>query len=136
MKNIAENTRFIRSLATSAGFDHCGITAAVPLDEDAHKLEQWLHHGMHGSMQYMEKHFDLRVNPYKLLPGARSVICFLMNYYPQVLQDKGSPKVSKYAYGRDYHEVIRPKLNSILRQMKEKIGDFQGRGFVDSAAVM
>ena len=136
MKNIAENTRFIRSLAASAGFDHCGITAAVPLDDDARKLEQWLHHGMHGSMQYMEKHFDLRVNPYKLLPGAKSVICFLMNYYPLAKQDPAAPGISKYAYGRDYHEVIRPKLNFVLHALKEKIGDFRGRGFVDSAPVM
>ncbi len=134
--NISENTRFIRSLAASAGFDHCGIAAAVPLDEDARKLEQWLHQGMHGNMHYMEKHFDLRVNPYKLLPGARSVISFLMNYYPANRQVKGSPKISKYAYGKDYHEVIRPKLNFIISQMKEKIGDFQGRGFVDSAPVL
>jgi epoxyqueuosine reductase len=136
MQNIAENTRFIRSLAASAGFDHCGITAAVPLDDDARKLEQWLQHGMHGGMHYMEKYFDIRVNPYKLLPGAKSVICFLMNYYPSVKQDPAAPKISKYAYGRDYHEVIRPKLNFILHELKEKIGDFQGRGFVDSAPVM
>ena len=136
MKNIAENTRFIRSLAASAGFDHCGITAAVTLDDDARKLEQWLQHGMHGGMHYMEKYFDIRVNPYKLLPDAKSVICFLMNYYPSVKQDPAAPKISKYAYGRDYHEVIRPKLNFILHELKGKIGDFQGRGFVDSAPVM
>ncbi|MDP4214156.1 MAG: tRNA epoxyqueuosine(34) reductase QueG [Bacteroidota bacterium] len=134
--NLSETTQFIRSLASSAGFDHCGIAAAVPLDEDARKLEAWLHQGMHGSMHYMEKHFDLRVNPYKLLPGARSVISLLINYYPAARQPEGSPKVSKYAYSKDYHEVIRPKLNAIILQMKEKIGDFQGRGFVDSAPVL
>ena len=134
--NITENTRFIRSLATSAGFDYCGIAEAKPLDEDARKLEHWLRQGMHGSMNYMEKHFDLRVNPYKLLPGAKSVISFLLNYYPSGEQEKDAPKVSKYAYGKDYHEVIRPKLNFILGGMKAKIGDFQGRGFVDSAPVL
>jgi epoxyqueuosine reductase len=134
--NITENTRFIRSLATSAGFDYCGIAEAKPLDEDARKLEHWLHQGMHGSMNYMEKHFDLRVNPYKLLPGAKSVISFLLNYYTSDEQEKDAPKVSKYAFGKDYHEVIRPKLNFILGGMKAKIGDFQGRGFVDSAPVL
>jgi epoxyqueuosine reductase len=134
--NIAEKTHFVRSLAASAGFDYCGIAAATPLDEDARRLESWLHQGMHGSMKYMENHFDLRVNPYKLLPGARSVICFLMNYFPAVQQSSGSPKISKYAYGQDYHEVIRPKLNFVLSEMKSRIGDFQGRGFVDSAPVL
>jgi epoxyqueuosine reductase len=84
----------------------------------------------------MEKHFDLRVNPYKLLPGAKSVICFLINYFPDTDQENNAPKISKYAYGKDYHEIIRPKLQFILAQMKEKIGDFHGRGFVDSAPVL
>lgn len=134
--NTAETSQFIRSLASAAGFDHCGMAAAAPLDEDARKLERWLHQGMHGTMHYMEKNFDLRVNPYKLLPGARSVISFLMNYFPEVQQEQDTPKISKYAYGRDYHEVIRPKLNAILGEMKDKIGDFEGRGFVDSAPVL
>ncbi|HVY73827.1 MAG TPA: tRNA epoxyqueuosine(34) reductase QueG [Puia sp.] len=136
MKNISKHTQLIRSLAAAAGFDYCGIAAAEPLDEDARRLEQWLHHGLHGTMGYMEKHFDLRVNPYKLLPGAKSVISFLMNYYPAVKQDENNPKISKYAYGKDYHDIIRPKLNFILARMKEEIGDFQGRGFVDSAPVL
>jgi epoxyqueuosine reductase len=84
----------------------------------------------------MEKHFELRVNPYKLLPGAKSVICFLFNYFPALDQEKNIPKVSKYALGKDYHDVIRPKLQYLLAQMKEKFGDFQGRGFVDSAPVL
>ena len=86
-------------------------------------------------MHYMEKHFELRVNPYKLLPGAKSVICFLINYFPDTDQEKNTPKISKYAYGKDYHEMIRPKLQNIL-SMKEKFGDFHGRGFVDSAPVL
>jgi len=84
----------------------------------------------------MEKHFELRVNPYKLLPGAKSVICFLMNYFPVADQENNIPKISKYAYGMDYHEVIRPKLQEILFLMKGKFGDFHGRGFVDSAPVL
>ena len=134
--NTLEKSQFIKSIAAQAGFDFCGIAAAVPLNDDARKLENWLRQGKHGEMEYMEKHFDLRVNPYKLLPGAKSVICFLMNYFPAAPQEKNIPKVSKYAYGEDYHEVIRPKLQEILFRMKEKFGDFHGRGFVDSAPVL
>jgi epoxyqueuosine reductase len=134
--NLAEKTRFVKSLAYQEGFDFCGIAAARPLDEDARKLENWLHQGKHGQMSYMEKHFDLRVNPYKLLPGAKSVICFLLNYFPDSRQVSNTPKISKYAYGKDYHEVIRPKLHNILEAMKQKLGDFHGRGFVDSAPVL
>jgi epoxyqueuosine reductase len=87
-------------------------------------------------MHYMEKNFELRVNPYKLVPGAKSVISFLVNYFPDENQEKNIPKISKYAYGKDYHTVIRPKLYWILEEMKSKFGDFQGRGFVDSAPVL
>ncbi len=86
--NTTENTQFVRELAAAAGFDYCGIAEAKPLDEDARKLEHWLNLGMHGTMGYMEKHFDLRVNPYKLLPGAKSVISFLINYYPSADRKK------------------------------------------------
>jgi epoxyqueuosine reductase len=134
--NTAEKSQFVKSLASLAGFDFCGIAAARPLDEDARKLANWLQQGKQGNMHYMEKHFELRVNPYKLLPGAKSVICFLINYFPDADQEKNIPKISKYAYGKDYHDVIRPKLQFILAQMKEKFGDFHGRGFVDSAPVL
>jgi epoxyqueuosine reductase len=134
--NPSEKNQFIKLLAASEGFDFCGIAAARPLDDDARKLENWLQQGKQGGMGYMEKHFDLRVNPYKLLPGAKSVICFLINYFPVADQENSAPKISKYAYGKDYHEIIRPKLESILAAMKEKFGDFHGRGFVDSAPVL
>jgi epoxyqueuosine reductase len=134
--NKVEKSQFIKTLAANAGFDFCGIAAVRPLDEDARKLENWLRQGKHGDMQYMEKHFELRVNPYKLLPGAKSVICFLINYFPAAEQEKNIPKISKYAFGRDYHDIIRPKLQFLLAQMKEKLGGFQGRGFVDSAPVL
>ena len=134
--NLAEKTQFVKLLAHNEGFDFCGIAAARPLDDDARKLENWLRQGKHGQMYYMEKHFDLRVNPYKLLPGAKSVICFLLNYFPGADQENSAPKISKYAYGKDYHEVIRPKLHRILDSMKQKFGDFHGRGFVDSAPVL
>jgi epoxyqueuosine reductase len=134
--NNAEKSQFIKSLATNAGFDFCGIAAARALDDDARKLENWLQQGKQGQMHYMEKYFDLRVNPYKLLPGAKSVICFLINYFPDTNQEKNIPKISKYAYGKDYHDIIRPKLQFMLGLMKEKFGDFHGRGFVDSAPVL
>ena len=131
-----EKTYFIKSLAAHAGFDFCGIAAARSLDDDARKLANWLEQGKQGNMQYMEKHFELRVNPYKLMPGAKSVICFLINYFPVADQEKNIPKISKYAYSRDYHDVIRPKLEFLLVRMKEKFGDFHGRGFIDSAPVL
>lgn len=91
---------------------------------------------MHGSMTYMENHFEMRVDPSKLVPGAKSVITLLLNYYPAAQQNDHSFKISKYAYGKDYHEVIRAKLNAFLQHLREEIGEIQGRGFVDSAPVL
>ena len=133
---MTNRTLIIKQLATQLGFDYCGIARAMPLDEDARKLENWLKKGMHGSMKYMENHFEMRVDPKKLMPGAKSVISLLMNYYPTEKQKEGAPKISKYAYGQDYHEVIRTKLNELLSLMRSTLGDLQGRGFVDSAPVL
>src|SRR3984893_13120026 len=130
------HTAFIKKLAIQAGFEYCGIAQAEPLTEDAYRLENWLNQGMQGSMAYMENHFELRVNPCKLVPGAKSVITLLLNYYSQEQQNPSSPKISKYAYGEDYHEVIKKKLNFILGEIKESIGDIHGRGFVDTAPVL
>src|SRR6202000_1122993 len=110
----------------------CGIARAVPLDEDARRLESWLHQGMHGTMHYMENHFDLRIDPSKLVPGARSVITLLLNYFPAQQAPPDAPRVAKYAYGEDYHEVIRGKLKALLGKIREGIGEVNGRGFVDS----
>lgn len=134
-------TKWIKETTRELGFDYCGIARAEPLDEDARRLERWLNNGMHGSMQYMENHFDLRVDPCKLVPGAKSVITLLLNYFPgrEALPESSggfSPRISKYAYGKDYHEVIREKLNLLLRQMRTSIGEMEGRGFVDSAPVL
>ncbi len=136
MITIENNTRIIKELATQFGFDHCGIAKAVVLDEDARRLETWLNKGMHGSMQYMEKHFDLRIDPSKLVPGAKSVITLLLNYFPSQHQDPAAPKIASYAYGNDYHEVIREKLTRFLAEIKQSIGEVAGRGFVDSAPVL
>jgi epoxyqueuosine reductase len=135
MDNKASHTIFIKQLAGTLGFDLCGIARAQKLDADALRLEKWLHQGHHGSMSYMENHFDMRVDPSKLVPGARSVITLLKNYYPSE-QMQGDLKIAKYAYGKDYHEVIREDLKYMIERIREKIGDFFGRGFVDSAPVL
>lgn len=136
MNSTSIHTQFVKDTASKLGFDHCGIAKAVYLEDDARRLEAWLHKGMHGDMHYMANHFELRVDPRKLVPGANSVITLLINYYPDQHQDEGMPKVAKYAYGKDYHLVIRKKLNEFLQLLKDKLGDFTGRGFVDSAPVL
>lgn len=133
-KNI-NNSIFIKQQANTLGFSFCGIAKARHLDADAKRLEQWLNKGMYGQMHYMENYFDMRVDPTKLVPGAKSVITLLLNYYPSQ-QQTGSPKISKYAYGKDYHEVIRKKLKQLLQFIRENIGEVNGRGFVDSAPVL
>ena len=136
MKQIQDNTIFIKKTAARLGFDYCGIAKAVRLDDDAFRLEEWLQKGMQGSMQYMEKYFDQRIDPAKLVPGAKSVITLLKNYYPDQQQQDNAPKISKYAFGKDYHEVIKEQLNNLLESIKEQVGDINGRGFVDSAPVL
>lgn len=134
MASIDQHTRQVKQWALQYGFDYCGIARARPLEEDARRLESWLRKGLNGSMAYMENHFDLRVDPTKLVPGARSVITVLKNYYPSVTG--GEPRVSKYAYGQDYHEVIKMSLKQLMLRMQEEMGEFAGRGFVDSAPVL
>ena len=136
MDSTASNTILIKSLAKELGFHYCGIARAVKLDDDARRLESWLNKGYHGRMQYMENHFDLRVDPSKLVPGAKSVITLLKNYYPAEEQQAGTPHIARYAFGKDYHEVIREQLNQFLYMLRSKIGEIQGRGFVDSAPVL
>ena len=129
-------SKLIKQAAHQFGFDYCGISKAVALDEDARRLESWLGKQFHGTMQYMENHFDLRIDPRKLFPGAKSVITFLKNYYPEQIQSTDGPKVSKYAYGQDYHDIIRQQLRELLQELHTSIGQFTGRGFVDSAPVL
>lgn len=106
------------------------------MEEEARRLEKWLNQGMHGSMKYMENHFDLRVDPTKLVPGARTVITLLMNYYPAETQTPAAPRIAKYAWGKDYHTVIREKLHVLLEKIQSEVGVVSGRGFVDSAPVL
>ena len=131
-----KRTILIKQLASEFGFNFCGIAQATKLDDDARRLELWLNKGMHGNMQYMERYFDLRIDPRQLVPGAKSVITLLLNYFPKDKQDAGTLKISKYAFGKDYHDVIREKLNKYIEKIKSEIGDFHGRGFVDSAPVL
>lgn len=118
------------------GFDFCGISKAEFLNEEAPRLEKWLKEGKHGEMKYMENYFDKRLDPSLLVDNARSVISLMYNYYPETQQRPDAPKISKYAYGQDYHEVIRERLNTLLLALKGKIGDINGRAFVDSAPVL
>lgn len=134
--STSTHTTFIKQAAAALGFSYCGVAKAQRLDDDARKLEAWLSNGMHGNMQYMENHFDLRVDPTLLVPGAKSVITLMMNYYPAAMQQQDAPKISKYAYGSDYHEVIRSKLKELLQLVNQQIGEVHGRGFVDSAPVL
>lgn len=134
--NIRERTHIIKQIAAELGFDFCGIAKAVKLDEDARRLEAWLNKGMHGDMHYMEKYFELRVDPTQLVPGAKSVITLLKNYYPEAKQNIEAPKISKYAYGNDYHEIIKEKLNLFFDKLNDTFGEIHGRGFVDSAPVL
>ncbi|MBI3519298.1 MAG: tRNA epoxyqueuosine(34) reductase QueG [Bacteroidetes bacterium] len=130
------HTQLIKAEAKRLGFDFCGISKAEFLEEEAPRLESWLNSKMHGKMEYMENHFDKRLNPTLLVDGAKSVVSLLYNYYPEQTQNPEAPKISKYAYGLDYHDVIKEKLKEFLDTLKEQIGDINGRAFVDSAPVM
>ncbi len=134
--NRAEASNLVKRLAREQGFDACGISAAGFLEEEATGLENWLNAGFHGTMSWMERHFDERLDPRKLVPGAKSVISVVLNYFPNEGQRADAPKISKYAYGRDYHKVIRGKLKRMLLSSQDEIGEVSGRGFVDSAPVM
>lgn len=134
--NQRQDSALIKSLAAELGFNYCGIAKAALLTDDAKRLEKWLAKGMQGNMQYMENHFDLRIDPTKLVPGAKSVITLLLNYFPEEQPYSETPKIAKYAYGQDYHEVIRDKMKKLIGLIKEKIGEINGRGFVDSAPVL
>ena len=128
---------YIKQEAASLGFAACGIAPSARLKEDANHLNNWLKKGFHAAMDYMQKHAELRANPEMLVENAKSVIVFLYNYYPSEMMDENSPYlISAYAYGQDYHEVIREKLNILSSKLKEQIPDISIRGFVDSAPVL
>ena len=134
--NLITNTELIKREAKRLGFDFCGISKAGFLEEEAPRLEQWLKQQMQGQMHYMENHFDKRLDPTLLVEGSKSVVSLLYNYYPTETQQDDAPKISKYAYGNDYHEVIKQKLSEFVVVLKDQIGDVNGRFFVDSAPVL
>jgi epoxyqueuosine reductase len=134
----AENAQLIKELAAQLGFSFCGISKAQFLEEEAPRLESWLKQGMHGEMNYMSNHFDMRLDPRLLVPGAKSVVSFLFNYFPNPSYTvaPGALKVSKYAWGEDYHFVVKDKLKQLLQMLSERVGEIGGRAFVDSAPVL
>jgi epoxyqueuosine reductase len=137
MNTKQKYANLIKAEAKRLGFLSCGISKAQFLEKEAPRLEKWLRQEMHGEMKYMENHFDKRLDPTKLVQDSKSVVSLLLNYYPdQVQEDKSAPKISKYAYGIDYHFVIKDKLKSLLNFINDKIGEVHGRAFVDSAPVM
>jgi epoxyqueuosine reductase len=136
-KAAHQNAQLIKAKASELGFMSCGISKARFLEEEATGLENWLNKGYHGEMRWMENHFDKRLDPRKLVPGAKSVVSVLLNYYPEEIQkDPKAPKISRYAYGEDYHFVIKRKLKDLLYHIQTEIGAVEGRAFVDSAPVM
>ena len=137
INNTYTHTSLIKAEAERLGFLSCGISKAAFLETEAPRLENWLKKNMHGEMQYMENHFDKRLDPTKLVEGSKSVISLLLNYFPSEIQkDESAPKISKYAYGTDYHFVIKDKLKSLLHFIQDEIGEVEGRAFVDSAPVL
>ncbi len=131
-----ENTRLIKSIATELGFSFCGIAKAEFLEEEAPRLEQWLKRGHAGKMHYLEENFDKRLDPRLLVPNAKSVVSLVYNYYPKKdLAAKNQLKIAKYAYGEDYHFVVKDKLKMFMERIQENIGAVSGRAFVDSAPV-
>lgn len=130
------NTQFIKNEAKRLGFLSCGIAKATFLEDEAVRLENWLQNGFHGKMQYMENHFDKRLDPRLLVDDAKSVVSLSFNYYPEKHQNTDSYKIAKYAYGEDYHFVIKEKLKELLAAIHLEIGEVSGRCFVDSAPVL
>ncbi len=131
------STKLIKQKAQELGFMYCGVSKADFLQEEAPRLEAWLNNDQHGKMSYMANHFDKRLDPRLLVDDAKSVVSLLLNYYPDQTQaDEEAPKISKYAYGKDYHFVIKDKLKTLMSFIQEEIGEVGGRVFVDSAPVM
>lgn len=133
---IGKNTKIVKEIAQELGFNFCGISKAEFLEDEAPRLEDYLKKGRNGKMQWMENHFDKRLDPTKLVPGAKSVVSLMMNYYPKEKQTTESYKLAKYAYGEDYHHVVKDKLRTFMELIRERIGEVDGRVFVDSAPVL
>jgi epoxyqueuosine reductase len=133
---MPDHKTMIREEAYRLGFDYCGFSTATFLEDEAPRLEHWLSEGRHGQMHYMENHFDKRLDPRLLLDGAKTVVSLMLNYYTEERQVEGVPKISKYAYGQDYHAVIKEKMKALYAFIKEEVGEVNARLFVDSAPVL
>ncbi|MEC8616881.1 MAG: tRNA epoxyqueuosine(34) reductase QueG [Bacteroidota bacterium] len=135
--DIREKTKLVKRKCFDLGFSHVGISKSVFLEKEARRLEEWLSNDFNGKMSYMENHFDKRTDPGKLVDGAKSVISVLFNYHnPKKQLDNDAPKISQYAYGKDYHFVIKNKLKELQLFLMKKFGEINCRGFIDSAPVM
>jgi epoxyqueuosine reductase len=136
MKNKTKTSDLIKQKAKTLGFSAIGISKADFLEKESETLRTWLDNGLHGEMQYMENHFEKRIDPGKLVEGSKSVISVLLNYFPEKIQNENTYKISKYAYGKDYHYVVKEKLNLLFDFINEEVCKIEGRAFVDSAPVM
>ena len=136
MTKKEQDTRFVKETAYALGFQMVGVSKAEFMEDEARKLEQWLNLNYHGEMGYMANHFDKRVNPSLLVPGAKSVISLIYNYFPEEKQHPDAPKLAKYAYGKDYHYVIKYKLKELMKMIQGELGEVSGRVFVDSAPLL
>ena len=138
MTPAEKHAQILKSTAKRLGFDFCGIAKAEFLDSEAPRLEEWLNRNYQGKMAYLANHFDKRLDPTKLVEGAKTVVSLIYNYYPekQLLHQPEDTKLAKYAYGQDYHDVIRAKLTEFLEVLRDEVGEINGRSFVDSAPVM
>jgi epoxyqueuosine reductase len=134
---MRDYTAFIKATSADLGFSFCGISKAEFLEDEAPRLEEWLKRGYQGKMGYLENHFDKRLDPSLLVPGAKSVVSLIYNYYPEKdLADANNLKIAKYAYGEDYHFVVKDKLKTFMQLIQQQVGEVNGRAFVDSAPVM
>lgn len=137
MASMESHTRILKERAHELGFSFVGIAKAEFMDPEAKRLEKWLEQGFQGKMGYLENHFDKRVDPTLLVPGAKSVVSLVYNYFPsKKIKVAEAPKIARYAYGKDYHFVVKDKLKSLLEAMRSEVGDIEGRCFVDSAPVL
>ena len=136
MNSKSHHTNLIKTEAKRLGFLSCGISKAEFLEDEAPRLENWLHKNMHGEMSYMTNHFDKRLDPTLLVPDSKSVVSLLLNYFPEETQTNETYKISKYAFGEDYHFVIKDKLKQLLNFIQNEIGEVHGRAFTDSAPVL
>lgn len=134
--NLTSISHRVKQIGIEIGFDHVGIAKATFMEPEARKLENWLAQDHHGKMGYMSNHFDKRVDPTKLVDGAKTVVCLMYNYFPDTTQKDDTYKIAKYAYGQDYHYIIKDKLNEYISRIREEFGDINGRCFVDSAPVL